>query len=151
MKFPRDFSPQISNPFAMIKVHPTVALFALCLAIALCPAHAQPTNLTAPVYLFSTFKEGEQDGLRFAFSYDGYHWSNIPGLFLRAQVGKDKIMRDPSITRGPDGTWHLVWTSAWRGNNGIGYAHSKDLVHWSTQQFIPVMVHEPTVCNVWAP
>lgn len=113
------------------------------------PAH--PTNANAPVYLFATFKEPEQDGLRFAFSYDGYFWSNVPGLFLRAQVGKDKIMRDPSICRGPDGTWHLVWTSAWRGNNGFGHAHSKDLVHWSEQQFIPAMAHEPTVCNVWAP
>jgi len=112
---------------------------------------AQPTNADAPVYLFSTFKEGDQDGLRFAYSYDGYHWSNVSGLFLRAQVGKDRIMRDPSIARGPDGTWHLVWTSAWKGNNGFGYAHSKDLVHWSEQQFIPAMAHEPTVCNVWAP
>ena len=42
-------------------------------------------------------------------------------------------------------------TSAWKGNNGFGYAHSKDLVHWSEQQFIPVMAHEPAVCNVWAP
>jgi alpha-L-fucosidase len=135
----------------MIKAHPAIALLALCVALALCPAHAQPTNPAAPVYLFSTFQEGEQDGLRFAFSYDGYHWSNVPGLFLRAQVGKDKIMRDPSITRGPDGTWHLVWTSAWRGNNGFGYSSSKDLVHWSEQKFIPAMAHEPTVCNVWAP
>lgn len=102
------------------------------------------------VYLFSTFKEGEQDGLRFAFSYDGYYWSNIPGVFLKPHVD-GKVMRDPSIARGPDGTWHLVWTSAWRGNNGFGYAHSKDLVHWSEQQFIPVMAHEPVVCNVWAP
>jgi alpha-L-fucosidase len=114
-------------------------------------AHAQSTNDHDQIYLFSTFKEGHQDGLRFAYSYDGYHWSNVPGLFLRAQVGKDKIMRDPSITRGPDGTWHLVWTSAWRGNNGFGYSSSKDLVHWSEQKFIPVMAHEPTVVNVWAP
>src|SRR6186997_853615 len=113
-----------------------VALTLLGFAAGWFPTLAQPTNADAPVYLFSTFKEGDQDGLRFAFSYDGYHWSNVPGLFLRAQVGKDKIMRDPSIVRGPDGTWHLVWTSAWRGNNGFGYAHSKDLVHWSEQQFI---------------
>jgi alpha-L-fucosidase len=111
---------------------------------------AQPTNPATPVYLFSTFKEGEQDGLRYAFSYDGYNWSNIPGVFLKPHVD-GKIMRDPSITRGPDGTWHLVWTTAWKGNNGFGYSHSKDLVHWSEQQFIPVMAHEPTVCNVWAP
>jgi len=111
---------------------------------------AQSTNPAAPVYLFSTFKEGEQDGLRFAFSYDGYFWSNIPGVFLKSHVDA-KIMRDPSIGRGPDGTWHLVWTSAWKGNNGFGYAYSQDLVHWSEQKFIPVMAHEPTVCNVWAP
>ncbi len=111
---------------------------------------AQPTNNDARVYLFSTFREGDQDGLRFAFSYDGYHWSNVPGLFLKARVGHG-IMRDPSIERGPDGTWHLVWTSAWRGDLGFGYAHSKDLVHWSEQQLIPVMAHEPTTVNVWAP
>jgi alpha-L-fucosidase len=129
---------------------PAIAVAALSLAASLFSAHSQPTNADAPVYLFTTFKEPEQDGLRFAFSYDGYYWSNIPGLFLKAQVDT-KIMRDPSITRGPDGTWHLVWTSAWKGNNGFGYAHSKDLVHWSEQQFVPVMAHEPTVCNVWAP
>jgi len=128
-----------------------VALTLLGLAAGLVSTLAQATNADAPVYLFSTFKEGDQDGLRFAFSYDGYHWSNVPGLFLKARVGEKPIMRDPSIVRGPDGTWHLVWTSAWRGNNGFGYAHSKDLVHWSEQQFIPVMAHEPTVCNVWAP
>jgi arabinosidase-like protein len=102
------------------------------------------------VYLFSTFKEPEQDGLRFAYSFDGYHWTNVPGLFLKANVG-DKIMRDPSLTRGPDGTFHLVWTTAWRGGNGFGYAQSKDLVHWSDQKLLPVMAHEPTVANVWAP
>ena len=134
----------------MTKARLAAALFILSLALPLRLVQAQPTNADAPVYLFSTFKEGEQDGLRFAFSYDGYQWSNIPGVFLKPHVD-GKIMRDPSITRGPDGTWHLVWTTAWKGNNGFGYSHSKDLVHWSEQQFIPVMAHEPTVCNVWAP
>ncbi len=127
-----------------------VALAWLGYAIGLIPAFAQPANSGAPLYLFSTFKEGDQDGLRFAFSYDGYCWSNVPGLFLKARAGRG-LMRDPSIERGPDGTWHLVWTSAWRGDLGFGYAHSKDLVHWSEQQFIPVMAHEPTTVNVWAP
>jgi hypothetical protein len=62
-----------------------------------------------------------------------------------------KLMRDPSIVQGPDGTYHLVWTTAWRGDNGFGYASSKDLVNWSEQQFIPVMKHEKEVVNVWAP
>jgi len=135
----------------MISKRKIVSILLLGFAAGFSFAFAQPTNPTTPVYLFSTFKEGEQDGLRYAFSYDGYHWSNVPGLLLKAHVGEKPIMRDPSITRGPDGDWHLVWTSAWRGDNGFGYAHSKDLVHWSEQQFIPVMAHEPTVCNVWAP
>ena len=102
------------------------------------------------VYLFSTFKEPEQDGLRFAWSPDGHHWANIPGLFLRVNVGQ-KLMRDPSILRGPDGTFHMVWTSGWHGDKGFGYAHSRDLAHWSPQRLLRVMAHEPKVRNVWAP
>ena len=101
-------------------------------------------------YLFSTFKEPEQDGLRFAYSFDGYHWTNLPGVFLQPAVG-GKIMRDPSVLRGPDGVYHVVWTSAWHGDLGFGYARSRDLVHWSDQKFIPVMTNEPATVNVWAP
>jgi predicted GH43/DUF377 family glycosyl hydrolase len=60
-------------------------------------------------------------------------------------------MRDPSITKGADGTYHLVWTTDWKGGNGFGYASSKDLIHWSKQEYIPVMKNEPEVVNVWAP
>jgi hypothetical protein len=44
----------------------------------------------------------------------------------------------------------MVWTVSWN-NRGIGYASSKDLVHWSEQQFIPVMMHEDSARNTWAP
>lgn len=63
----------------------------------------------------------------------------------------DKVMRDPSIVQGPDGTYHLVFTSAWKGNNGFGYASSKDLIHWSDEKLIDVMKSEATTVNVWAP
>lgn len=109
-----------------------------------------PGGPDVPAYLFSTFREPEQDGLRFVYSWDGYHWSNVPGIFLRAAVG-GRILRDPSVCRGPDGTWHVVWTSAWRGDRGFGYARSRDLVHWEDQRFIPAMEHEPETVNVWAP
>ncbi len=150
MNFPPTQNPPISRrpgPFRLLRL---LIPFACLVSFTVQTSAAQPKHDHDPVYLFSTFKEGEQDGLRFAFSYDGYSWSNIPGVFLKPHVD-GRIMRDPSILRGPDGTWHLVWTTAWRGNNGFGYAHSKDLVHWSEQQFLPVMAHEPTVCNVWAP
>ena len=102
-------------------------------------------------YLFTSFHDADQKFLRFLYSYDGYHWTNVPGTFLEANVGASKQFRDPSLLRGPDGTFHLVWTAGWHGDQGFGYAHSKDLIHWSEQKFIPVMTNEPTTVNVWAP
>jgi alpha-L-fucosidase len=104
-----------------------------------------------PVYLFATFNEPATNGLRFAYSFDGYHWSNVPGILLAPHAGPSRLMRDPSLLRGPDGTFHLVWTTGWRGDQGFGYSSSKDLVHWLEQRFVPVMTNEPTTCNVWAP
>lgn len=39
-------------------------------------------------------------------------------------------MRDPCLAEGPDGTFHLVWSSGWTAEKGkiIGYAHSKNLL-----------------------
>jgi len=103
------------------------------------------------VYMFSSFHEPANEGLRLLYSYDGYKWTDLNQTFLQPEVGASKLMRDPSVIKGPDGTFHLVWTTGWRGDLGFGYAHSKDLVHWSAQKFIPVMQHEPTTVNVWAP
>ena len=44
----------------------------------------------------------------------------------------------------------MVWTTGWYVRD-IGYASSKDLIHWSEQKLIPVMEHEPTARNSWAP
>ena len=62
----------------------------------------------------------------------------------------NSMMRDPSMTQGPDGTFHLVWTISWNGEQGFGYASSKDLIHWSEQREIKVMKDSLTN-NVWAP
>ena len=102
-------------------------------------------------YVFSSFQEPANKGLEALISKDGYHWKRIDSVLLKPMIGKDKIMRDPSILQGPDGIFHLVWTTEWKGGNGFGYASSKDLLHWSEQQYIPVMQSEPTVVNVWAP
>jgi len=103
------------------------------------------------IYLFTSFHEPANEGLRLLYSKDGYHWKTTDSIYLRPMIGKDKIMRDPSLLQGPDGTFHLVWTTEWKGGNGLGYASSKDLVNWTEQQYIPVMQHEPGVVNVWAP
>lgn len=102
-------------------------------------------------YLFTSFHEPASEGLRLLYSEDGYKWRDMDTVFVKPAIGKDKIMRDPSIACGPDGTFHLVWTTEWKGGNGFGYTHSKDLRHWSEQRYIPVMAHEPSVVNVWAP
>lgn len=120
-----------------------LALLLLCCAL---PCSA------ADSWLFAYFTKNGEDGLHFAASSDGYTWDKLGGgrSYLAPQVGKAKLMRDPCIVRGPDGTYHMVWTSGWNENN-IGYASSKDLVTWSAQQELPVMAHEPGVLNAWAP
>lgn len=102
-------------------------------------------------YLFTSFHEPADQGLRMLYSYDGYHWNDLDTVLLKPEVGNQKVMRDPSMVQGPDGTFHLVWTSSWRGDKGFGYASSKDLMHWSDERFISVMEKEPTTVNVWAP
>ena len=104
------------------------------------------------VYLFSYFVGNGEDGLHFAFSHDGLEWESLNdgNSFLTPMLGKDRLMRDPSICRGPDGTFHMVWTTGW-WDRIIGYASSKDFMNWSEQKEIPVMIHEPETKNSWAP
>jgi beta-xylosidase len=110
------------------------------------------TKAQKQVYLFSYFKDNGQDGLHLAYSYDGYHFSALNGdrSVLTPMVADDKLMRDPCIIQGPDQKFHMVWTVSWN-DRGIGYASSEDLIHWSEQQFVPVMADEPTARNCWAP
>ncbi|GAB6123773.1 glycoside hydrolase family 43 protein [Dysgonomonas termitidis] len=103
------------------------------------------------VYLFSYFK-GNGDGLHLAYSKDGMKWEalNNDSIYLKPEIGKDKLMRDPSIVRDEEGTFHMVWTSGW-WDQGIGYASSKDLKTWSRQTNIPVMEKFEGTKNTWAP
>ena len=102
-------------------------------------------------YIFSYFV-GQSDGLHLAWSRDGLNWTPVAenAPLLRPEIGEDRLMRDPSICQGPDGTFHLVWTSSWT-DRIIGYASSPDLIHWSRQKAIPVMTHEADAHNCWAP
>ncbi|MDP2113015.1 MAG: glycoside hydrolase family 43 protein, partial [Bacteroidota bacterium] len=104
------------------------------------------------VYFFSYFVDNGQDGLHLAYSTDGLTWTplNDGKSYLAPTVGKDKLMRDPFILQGKDGLFHMVWTSGW-WDKQIGYASSPDLISWSEQKGIPVMEHEPTAKNSWAP
>ena len=126
----------------MIKFIKLVAAFLLLL---------QPCKAEKDFFVSTSFHEPANEGLRFIYSQDGIHWDSIPGTWLKPTIGKQKVLRDPSITCTPDGVYHLVWTSSWKGDLGFGYANSKDLIHWSDVKMIPVMQKEPTTVNVWAP
>lgn len=106
---------------------------------------------TSKVYLFCYFK-GNGDGLHYAYSNDGYTWTAMfnDSIVLKPAVSKDKLFRDPCITKGADGRYHMVWTVSWN-DKGFGYASSADLINWSGQQFIPVMIKEDSAKNTWAP
>ena len=124
-----------------------LVLFIICFCV---DTNAQETE--TPIYLFSYFKNNGQDGLHLAYSEDGYKWQSLKkdASILTPEVGKDKLMRDPCVIKGGDGLYHMVWTVSWT-DRGIGYASSKDLIHWSKQEFIPVMAHEDKARNTWAP
>ena len=113
-------------------------LLGACLCVSFLPAAAQTATTSA------------DEGLRFIYSRDGLHWDSIPGTWLAPELG-DSIMRDPSVWRGEDGTYHLVWTIAWKGDTGIGYSSSTDLIHWTPQRRIPVMDSIRHTYSVWAP
>ncbi len=110
---------------------------------------------TNSVFLFSFFREPNgQGGLQLATSADGLKWTEIKSSsgsgFLKPEVG-GKLMRDTSLALGPDGMFHMVWTTSWGRPPVFGYAESKDLIHWSEQRAIPVMEDAPDCKNVWAP
>lgn len=118
------------------------------LSIQLLNAQTDPGN----AYMFCYFKNNGQDGLHLAYSYDGFIFTalNNDSSFLKPVISKDKLMRDPCILRGADEKFHLVWTVSWNAK-GIGYASSPDLIHWSEQEYIPVMEQEDSARNCWAP
>jgi hypothetical protein len=147
-----------------------LAAVATTLAVVACHRSAAGADAGAQVgprdgeaFLFSYFTRNGDGGMHLAYSEDGTTWLPLNGgrpIVRPAVTGngvgwqewdtKAALMRDPSILRGPDGTFHMVWTIAWT-DHGIGVAHSKDLITWSEQRRIPVMDHEPTALNAWAP
>jgi len=108
-------------------------------------------NSAKELYISTSFHEPANEGLRFIYSEDGIKWDSIPGTWLKPSIGNQPVLRDPSIVSTPDGVFHLVWTTSWKGDLGFGYANSKDLMTWSEPRMIDVMKNEPTTVNVWAP
>lgn len=110
--------------------------------------------MAAEQYLFVSFRDNGQAGVYFALSEDGYVWTPLKdNRPVVTPQHSGMLMRDPFITRGPDRTYHLLWTTGWErkktGQLTIGHAVSRDLVNWSTQQLVDIPL--PGARNAWAP
>ncbi len=121
-------------------------LYSLLITLAcLCQSHAAGCG---DGYLFTSFR-GDGDGLHLAYSPDARDWTELKEVRIKPEVGA-KLMRDPHILHGPDGLYHMVWTTGW-ADKGIGYATSEDLLTWSEQKYLPVSAPIEGVQNTWAP
>lgn len=102
-------------------------------------------------WLFAYFREPANQGIYFALSRDGLHYTPLnDGQPWIKPEQPGELVRDAFLTRGPDQRFHLVWTWSWRVNS-LGYASSPDLLHWSAQRKIEIMKDFPETNNVWAP
>jgi len=116
------------------------------LLLLLAPALAA----AADQYLFAYFLNPGRSGIHFALG-DGYHFAPLnAGKAVLPPAVDGEVMRDPFITRGPDGEYHVVWTWGMRSDE-IGYAHSRDMIHWSEQLEVPLMRDIAGTQNTWAP
>ena len=117
-------------------------------------------------YFFAYFQGGwpvgGHSGVYMDFSTDGLNFTPMndgnPVFVPPASWGDgsgtntddEDQARDPSVTYGPDGLFHMVWTSGIT-TKSIGYASSPDLVNWSNEQLIDIWDSSTVVNHTWAP
>jgi len=89
----------------MMKRNPSflLAVFLGALLEAACcvKSHAAASAMEAippSAYLFTSFHVADQKFLRFLYSFDGCHWTNVPGTFLEANAGASKQFLDPGFS-----------------------------------------------------
>jgi hypothetical protein len=110
-------------------------------------------------YLLVYFKDMDQSAYM-AISADGYTFTDVNGghrVFIGSQLAEQKGVRDPHITRGPDGAFYLAMTDlhifgkragfrdteferpaekyGWGNNRAIVLMKSFDLIHWTHSDF----------------
>ena len=99
-------------------------------------AAALSRGAEAEGFVYSSFTGDGEDGLHLLTSLDGVTWQHVSGyrsVFKQAEG----LMRDPSICRGGDGKYHLVWTTGWWSDT-LGISHSDNLKDWEPSRFISV-------------
>lgn len=106
-------------------------------------------------YLLVYFKDQNQSAYM-AISNDGYSFTDVNDghpVFIGSQLAEQKGVRDPHITRGPDGAFYLAMTDlhisgkragfrdtdwerpieryGWGNNRALVLMKSYDLIHWT--------------------
>jgi hypothetical protein len=122
---------------------------------------AQATAAEETVYIFAYFTgpwpNGGSSGVYLSSSSDGLRFAPLNdgnAVFTPPQppsfpAGENQT-RDPSVVYGPDGKFHMVWTSGIDAKT-IGYASSPDLKNWSTPRRIELWGQADDVAHTWAP
>lgn len=128
-------------------------------------------------YLLVYFKDQNQSAY-LAVSSDGYTFTDInhgQPLFIGSALAEQKGVRDPHITRGPDGAFYLAMTDlhifgkragfrdtewerplekyGWGNNRALVLMKSYDLIHWTHTDF-RVDIAFPELGDIdcaWAP
>lgn len=110
-------------------------------------------------YLLVYFKDQNQSAY-LAISQDSYSFTDINDgqpLFIGSELAQQKGVRDPHITRGPDGAFYLAMTDlhisgkragfretewerpmekyGWGNNRALVLMKSYDLIHWTHSNF----------------
>lgn len=124
----------------------TKILFLICLFLSqsFIPIHAgikEVCNEPDSAYLFAyaSRKNGDHNGLHFAWSRDAQSWHAIgpEHSFLKSDYGawgRDKRMISPILLRDAGGMWHCVWTLN-EQDRVVAHAASADLVNWKRQSY----------------
>lgn len=141
------------------------SLILLILLFAVCPSNAQnngsiPSEKDMKAYLLVYFKDSTHS-LYFATSKDGYTFTDVNNgepVVAGDTIASQKGIRDPHITRGPDGAFYLAMTDLhiygqqmgyrttqwerdaeqydWGNNRGFVLMKSFDLIHWTHSDFL---------------
>jgi hypothetical protein len=125
---------------------------ALAIVIGLLSVAAE-TPAQDTVYLLPYFRSNGETGVFLAASDDGLAFRDLnegKAVFLPPKWPNEDLTRDPAICSGPDGTFHMVWTTHW-WTKSFGYVSTRDLKTWSEPRRVECWPANANVANTWAP
>ncbi len=132
-----------------------------CFGVALALLGGQVVAAQGTGYVFAYFEgpwpTGGDSGIYLSYSHDGLEFVplNDGNPVLTPPQPPDfpsgeNVTRDPSVVYGPDGLFHMVWTSGIEAKT-IGYSSSPDLVNWSDPERVEIWGASDDVTHTWAP